>query len=269
MNTVKLVNDDDSTSAAGVVEIMQLDDEIASILTTLCLGISCARQSSHSEVSSARFTNDVFQQSIWTLMCKRLLFLPSLKLTKEKLLPMLNNIFPEDALLVSPRLPFMRIRRLRYDGSYGIIGQVINVLVDVGTMLQHLPRPLDDDQAFNVNIKKDMTHKSTYLSGVVKKSMMTFIGPIPETISFYHGFGQASPTVRELRDVFQTLVAKTPREDSMRVNVPGFNLRPYCNAAKRRQIATISSVVSSSSSRKAGGIVMCRDINSFTNCNKH
>ena len=50
----------------------------------------------------------------------------------------------------------MQIRRLRYDGSYGIIGQVINVPVDVDTMVQQLPRQLDDDQAFNVNIKKNM-----------------------------------------------------------------------------------------------------------------
>lgn len=86
---------------------------------------------------------------------------------------------PISARLVSPRLPFMQIHRLRYDGSYGIIGQVINVPVDVDTMVQQLPRQvqqlprqLDDDQAFNVNIKKNMIHKSTYLSGVVKKSVL-------------------------------------------------------------------------------------------------
>lgn len=88
---------------------------------------------------------------------------------KQHGLPALD---PISARLVSPRLPFMQIRRLRYDGSYGIIGQVINVPVDVDTMVQQLPRQLDDDQAFNVNIKKNMIHKSTYLSGVVKKSVV-------------------------------------------------------------------------------------------------
>ncbi|GFV68766.1 helitron_like_N domain-containing protein [Trichonephila clavipes] len=63
------------------------------------------------------------------------------------------------------------IRLLRYDGSYDIIGQVINVLVDVDTMVQQIPRRLGDDQAFNVNIK-NMIHKSTYLSGVAKKSVV-------------------------------------------------------------------------------------------------
>ncbi|CAD7092486.1 unnamed protein product [Hermetia illucens] len=40
---------------------------------------------------------------------------------KQHGLPALD---PISALLVSPRLPFMQIRRLRYDGSYGIIGRV-------------------------------------------------------------------------------------------------------------------------------------------------
>lgn len=54
-------------------------------------------------------------------------------------------------------------------GSYGIIGQVINVPVDVDQMVKELPRQLDDDRAFNVSIKKHMIHKSSYLSGFVKK----------------------------------------------------------------------------------------------------
>ncbi|GFX81928.1 uncharacterized protein TNCV_2571281 [Trichonephila clavipes] len=53
----------------------------------------------------------------------------------------------------------------------------------------------------------------------------------------------------------------------MPVNVPGCDLRSYCNTSKRRQIATTSSVAVSSSSRKAGGIAIYRNINSFTDCN--
>lgn len=55
-------------------------------------------------------------------------------------------------------------------GSYAIMGQVINVPVEVDTMVKSLPRQLDDDQAFNVSIKKHLIHKSSYLSGFVKKS---------------------------------------------------------------------------------------------------
>ncbi|GFX01876.1 helitron_like_N domain-containing protein [Trichonephila clavipes] len=65
----------------------------------------------------------------------------------------------------------MQIHRLRYVDSYDIMGQVLNVPVDVGTMEQHLQHQLDADHAFNVNIKKNMIHKSTYLISVVKKSV--------------------------------------------------------------------------------------------------
>ncbi|GFV48767.1 uncharacterized protein TNCV_625541 [Trichonephila clavipes] len=84
-------------------------------------------------------------------------------------LPLLD---PISIRLISPRLPFMQIRRLRYEGNYGIVGQVINVLVDVNNMVQQLPRWIDDDFAFNVNIKKKLIHKSNYLSGFVRKSFI-------------------------------------------------------------------------------------------------
>ncbi|XP_055623676.1 uncharacterized protein LOC129767083 [Toxorhynchites rutilus septentrionalis] len=83
-------------------------------------------------------------------------------------LPPLNPICER---LISPRLPFMQIRRLRRaQGSYTIIGQVINIPVDVDEMVRELPRELEDDHAFNVCIKKHLVHKSHYLSGFVKKS---------------------------------------------------------------------------------------------------
>ncbi|GFX22729.1 hypothetical protein TNCV_2994621 [Trichonephila clavipes] len=56
-------------------------------------------------------------------------------------------------------------------------------------------------------------------------------------------------------------------EDSMPVNGPGFDLNSYCNTAKRKQIATTSLTVVSSS-RKGGGIAMHRNINSFADCSR-
>ncbi|GFV34272.1 helitron_like_N domain-containing protein [Trichonephila clavipes] len=55
----------------------------------------------------------------------------------------------------------------RYSGC-----NAVNVHVERNTMVQQLPRQLDDDQAFSVNIKKSMIHKSPYLSGVVMKSVV-------------------------------------------------------------------------------------------------
>lgn len=66
-------------------------------------------------------------------------------------LPPLN---PISEGLVSPRLPFMQIRRLRFlHGSKSIAGHVINIQVNVNSMVLELPRQLDDDHAFNVRIK--------------------------------------------------------------------------------------------------------------------
>lgn len=54
-------------------------------------------------------------------------------------------------------------------GSLAIIGQIINVPVEVDQMVRQLPRQLDDDCAINVCIKKHIIHKSSYLTGYVKK----------------------------------------------------------------------------------------------------
>jgi hypothetical protein len=49
---------------------------------------------------------------------------------------------------------------------------VINVPVDVNNMVRQLPRRLDDDYAFNMNIKKNLIHKSIYLHGFFWKSVV-------------------------------------------------------------------------------------------------
>jgi hypothetical protein len=66
----------------------------------------------------------------------------------------------------------MQISRLRYEGNYGIVGQVINVPCDVDEVVKQFPRHLDDEQAINVNLKKSIIHKSAYLSGYAKKSVL-------------------------------------------------------------------------------------------------
>ncbi|XP_037958820.1 uncharacterized protein LOC119688206 [Teleopsis dalmanni] len=81
--------------------------------------------------------------------------------------------FPLDLVterLISPRIPFMQIRRLRHvHGQYGIYGQVINVPIEVNTMVNVLPRQVDDDYAITVHIKRKKIHKSSYVYGIVRK----------------------------------------------------------------------------------------------------
>ena len=64
---------------------------------------------------------------------------------------------PVGLRLVSPRLPFMHIRRLRMEGGYGMVGLIVNVPVDVDALVSCLPRKLSDDCAINVNIKKSLS----------------------------------------------------------------------------------------------------------------
>ncbi|GFR11785.1 uncharacterized protein TNCT_345321 [Trichonephila clavata] len=70
MNAAERIDDGGSTSTAEVVEIMQVDDEIGSILTLDCVGIDCVRSSfmkTHWEAAKARFIYyDACQQSIRT-----------------------------------------------------------------------------------------------------------------------------------------------------------------------------------------------------------
>ncbi|XP_061379007.1 uncharacterized protein LOC116766476 isoform X3 [Danaus plexippus] len=75
--------------------------------------------------------------------------------------------------LISPILPFMQIRRLRYvKEQYGICGQVINVPVENNNMVQFLPRNLQDDYCINVHIEKRSMYKSTYLKDLVDKRVL-------------------------------------------------------------------------------------------------
>ncbi|CAF4955944.1 unnamed protein product [Pieris macdunnoughi] len=64
----------------------------------------------------------------------------------------------------------MQVRRLRNDSSHGIIGQVINVPVDVQEMIKCLPRQLNEDDVINVNFRQNLAHKSVYISRYMSKS---------------------------------------------------------------------------------------------------
>ncbi|GFS53010.1 ATP-dependent DNA helicase [Trichonephila clavipes] len=72
--------------------------------------------------------------------------------------------------LISPRIPFMQIRRLRHvHGQFGILGQIINVPVSINTMVNRLPRNVEDDYCVNVHIKRRKIHRTSYLMVLVTK----------------------------------------------------------------------------------------------------
>lgn len=123
--------------------------------------------------------------------------------------------------LISPRIPFMQIRRLRHmNGQYGIFGQVINVPVDVNTMVNALPRSISDDHCINVHIKRKQIHKSSYLAGLINKatikSWLQFLCATPlyifHNIVIDHSFFDGRQPERVLLDEISEDI---PIEDSL------------------------------------------------------
>lgn len=71
---------------------------------------------------------------------------------------------------ISPRLPFMKINRLRrYIDQPRIFGQDIYVPVSVNNMVTSLPRDIADDFSIYVHINKQLIHKSSYVGGLINK----------------------------------------------------------------------------------------------------
>ncbi|GFX75590.1 uncharacterized protein TNCV_4714961 [Trichonephila clavipes] len=95
MNATERINDGTSTTA---VEILQVDDKITSKLTLNCVGIDCVQSlfmKTDWAAASARFTT-TFVNNPFGHKCDCVWLLRSLKLTKEKHLPLLNNTFTDE-----------------------------------------------------------------------------------------------------------------------------------------------------------------------------
>ncbi|XP_065305470.1 uncharacterized protein [Dermacentor albipictus] len=76
--------------------------------------------------------------------------------------------------LLSPRIPFVQIRRLMNwkNGQYGIKGPIVNVPVDTDQMLKLLPRDVDDQQQILVNIKRRRIDRGVYLADEVTREQL-------------------------------------------------------------------------------------------------
>ncbi|KAI4486371.1 hypothetical protein M0802_012319 [Mischocyttarus mexicanus] len=71
--------------------------------------------------------------------------------------------------LISPSIPVVQIRRLRHIHSqFGVYVQVINVLIEVNTMVRSLPSKIDD-HSITVHIKRRKIPKSSYVFGIINK----------------------------------------------------------------------------------------------------
>ncbi|XP_044174352.1 uncharacterized protein LOC122957982 [Acropora millepora] len=73
------------------------------------------------------------------------------------------NLTPLEERLVSPRIPFMQIRELPRGGQLSIHGNVVNVPADVNSIVNTLPRPINESQTIPIKLKRKLSYKHHYL----------------------------------------------------------------------------------------------------------
>ncbi len=84
---------------------------------------------------------------------------------------LINDLNEAEALLVSPRIPFMKIRPLKKysnDKQYGMVGNVVNVPSDQNEILRILPRNLKDTETIQIKIKRRMEYNSDYVCDLIR-----------------------------------------------------------------------------------------------------
>ena len=60
---------------------------------------------------------------------------------------------------ISPRIPFMQIRELPRGGQLSIHGNVVNVPADVNSVVNTLPRPINESQTIPIKLKRILSYK--------------------------------------------------------------------------------------------------------------
>jgi hypothetical protein len=71
--------------------------------------------------------------------------------------PELAALTAVEERMISPRIPFMHIRELRYDGQLGIKGNVVNVPLNVQETVTVLPRRFTQMQTIQVELMRQMS----------------------------------------------------------------------------------------------------------------
>jgi len=80
-------------------------------------------------------------------------------------LKILNDL---EIRLISASHSFLQIHPLGWDGQHGIIGNVINVPVNIEeTLANVLPRKFNETHIFQLNLKRRSWHKSNYKSNII------------------------------------------------------------------------------------------------------
>ncbi len=97
--------------------------------------------------------------------------LPTFCFTTYKLPPIpdvLADLSPLEVRMISPRCPFMQIRKLSWDRQFGIKGNVVNVPLDVADSVNILPRNFDKMEIIQVRFKRRICDKNAYIYETIR-----------------------------------------------------------------------------------------------------
>ncbi len=83
----------------------------------------------------------------------------------------LRSLTQLEERLVSPRIPFMQIRSLGVDKQYGLIGNVVNVPINMDTSISVLPRMFDQTFTIQLMLKRMIKHKSHFIYESVRPAV--------------------------------------------------------------------------------------------------
>jgi len=72
------------------------------------------------------------------------------------------NLTPLEERLISPRIAFMQIHELPRGGQLSIHGNVVNVPADVNSVVNTLPRPVNESQTIPIKLKRKLSYKHHY-----------------------------------------------------------------------------------------------------------
>lgn len=77
-----------------------------------------------------------------------------------------------EAMLISPRIPFMQIKPLGCDRQLSLKGAVVNVPVNIDTNVSVLPRRMDQTFTVELELKRKLQYKSSYVSETVRPAIV-------------------------------------------------------------------------------------------------
>jgi len=73
-----------------------------------------------------------------------------------------------EEILTAPRIAFMMLRKLGWDGQYGLKGNIVNVPIDINETEKVLPRKIKNASVIHLALMRKMEYKHPYLYETIR-----------------------------------------------------------------------------------------------------